>query len=139
MNPALDKFSRRYARRLLEREAALRKSGAWGAWEITKLNSGVPGAGGWGADVREAWKNAVFCVLVRPLSSGAHLGVSSLSGIRPSWPEMQRIKNEIVGEAKTAIEIYPPQAEVVDEANMFHLWVCAFLPAEFTIHGVDVQ
>ena len=52
-----------------------------------------------------------------------HLAVSSLSGIRPTWPEMQRIKNELVGSDATAIEVYPPERDVIDQADMFHLWV----------------
>jgi hypothetical protein len=36
---------------------------------------------------------------------------------------MQRIKNEIAGPGCTAVEVYPPAAEVVDGANMFHMWV----------------
>lgn len=66
----------------------------------------------------------VFSVLDRMDFSGArHLAVASLSGIRPTWHEMQRIKNEIAGPDATAIEVYPPESEVVDEADMFHLWI----------------
>ncbi len=36
---------------------------------------------------------------------------------------MQRIKDEIAGYDATAIEVYPPKSEVVDEADMFHIWV----------------
>lgn len=36
---------------------------------------------------------------------------------------MQRIKNELAGEDATAIEVYPPQADVIDQADMFHIWV----------------
>ncbi|MGR9527665.1 DUF7694 domain-containing protein (plasmid) [Priestia megaterium] len=37
--------------------------------------------------------------------------------------EKQRIKNEIFGEEYTAIEVFPKESELVDEANMYHLWV----------------
>lgn len=40
-----------------------------------------------------------------------------------SWPELQRIKNEIAGAARVAIEVYPAQDDVVDERNASHLWV----------------
>lgn len=36
---------------------------------------------------------------------------------------MQRIKNDLAGEDATAIEVYPPQADVIDQADMFHIWV----------------
>lgn len=36
---------------------------------------------------------------------------------------MQRIKDELAGVDATAIEVYPPKAEVIDQADMFHIWV----------------
>ena len=38
------------------------------------------------------------------------------------WREFQRIKNELVGEDWTAVEVYPPESEVVDDANIYHLF-----------------
>lgn len=49
--------------------------------------------------------------------------MASLSAIRPSWWEMQRIKDELAGKGCTAVEVYPPADEVVDDADMFHIWV----------------
>lgn len=42
---------------------------------------------------------------------------------RHDWRDMQRIKNEIVGEQYDAVEIYPAEDKLVDTANQFHLWV----------------
>lgn len=40
-----------------------------------------------------------------------------------SWDELQRVKREIgMGDA-WAVEIYPPDSQVVNVANMRHLWV----------------
>lgn len=39
------------------------------------------------------------------------------------WRAFQRIKNELVGEEYEAIEIYPRESELIDEANQYHLWV----------------
>jgi hypothetical protein len=39
------------------------------------------------------------------------------------WRALQRIKNELVGEEYEAIEIYPRESELIDEANQYHLWV----------------
>lgn len=39
------------------------------------------------------------------------------------WRDMQRIKNEICGYERTAVEIYPPMSNLVDTCNQFHLWV----------------
>lgn len=42
-----------------------------------------------------------------------------------SWSDLQTIKNELVedGEKSVAVEVFPPVAELVDQANMTHLWV----------------
>jgi hypothetical protein len=36
---------------------------------------------------------------------------------------MQRIKDTLAGPDRAAVEVYPPASEVVDQANMYHLWV----------------
>ena len=82
-------------RRLLALERKFRASGDWGVWETISL---APGQGGDGlaGQCHQVRRNRVFAVLVRLDATGVvHLAVSSLSGIRPSWPEMQRIKDEI--------------------------------------------
>jgi hypothetical protein len=85
---------------------------------------GQAGQGGWAATFTACHRNKVFAVLDRVAEAGVrHLAVSSLSGIRPTWPEMQRIKDELAGVDATAIEVYPPKAEVIDQADMFHIWV----------------
>ena len=124
--------------RLLALERKFRASGNWGPWETIPLDPGAMGEG-WAGQCHQVRRNRVFAVLVRLDASGVvHLAVSSLSGIRPSWPEMQRIKDEIAGPAATAIEVYPPQAHVVDEADMFHIWVLrGNLP--FGLHMKDRQ
>jgi hypothetical protein len=128
-NDAIAHLPRHERRRLIETESRRRKSGDWGDWQKFEAPLGLPGANGWARDVRIVCKNDVFCVLIRPLTDGNfHLAISSLSQIRPTWWESQRIKNEIIGESATAVEVYPPQSEVVDEADMYHLWTVGRLP-----------
>ena len=38
------------------------------------------------------------------------------------WDDLQAIKNEMLGEDVAAIEVFPREAAVVNEANMRHLW-----------------
>ena len=118
------------------REARLRKSGHWGEWQVVEFPKGTVGLGGWGFEITTANVNDVFSVLLRPLGDGIlHLAVSSLTGIRPTWYEMQRIKDDIAGPKATAVEIYPPQSEIVDGANMYHIWVLPNpLPFSFAHH-----
>jgi hypothetical protein len=39
------------------------------------------------------------------------------------WYELQRIKNEIVGPERTAVQVFPAVSELMDSANLYHLWV----------------
>lgn len=42
------------------------------------------------------------------------------------WADMQRIKDDLMGPERVAVEVYPPRSQLIDDANMYHLWV---LPA----------
>lgn len=39
------------------------------------------------------------------------------------WRDMQRIKNELCGQDREAVEIYPAEDRLVDTSNQYHLWV----------------
>lgn len=39
-----------------------------------------------------------------------------------TWDELQRVKNECLGEDVWCVEVYPAQGDVMDVANMRHLW-----------------
>lgn len=134
MNPVLMHVDRAQRRSLLKAEECNRAAGTWGAWEKITFPKGSIGRG-WSHDFDTAHRNKVFSVLDRILENGVrHLAVSSLSGIRPGWREMQRIKDELAGCDKTAVEVYPPSLEIVDQADMFHIWVLPE-PLPFGLHA----
>jgi hypothetical protein len=39
------------------------------------------------------------------------------------WRHVQAIKNSVAGPEREAIEIYPPESDLVDASNEYHLWV----------------
>lgn len=39
------------------------------------------------------------------------------------WSEIQKIKNELFGKEVTAIEYYPKESELVDQHNIYWLWI----------------
>lgn len=39
------------------------------------------------------------------------------------WRDLQRIKNELIGEEYEAVELYPAESRKVDTSNQYHLWV----------------
>lgn len=54
-----------------------------------------------------------------------------------TWDELQRVKNECLGEDVWCVEVYPAQDKLVDVNNMRHLWVLDEPPAtRFPEHAV---
>lgn len=87
-----------------------------------------------GAPPDEVWLSDRYQVIVRfvdaedPDAVGrhglVHLSVHAMdrSPVR-SWRHMQQIKNEVMGAERVAVEIFPPESELVDTSNEYHLWV----------------
>lgn len=127
-NQVLDRVNGQQRKSLLKDEAKRRASGDWGPWEHLSDESDLfplkHGMMGWVTEVTTAHRNKVFCVLERHDSCGViHAAVVSLSQIRPSWYEMQRIKDELFGEDRVAVEVYPKRSEIVDGSDTYHFWV----------------
>lgn len=81
----------------------------------------------------EIWKNDRYQVLVRrdvavgkDWPSMIHLSIKRLDrGVIHDWRDLQTIKNELVGANHEAVELYPADSRLVDQANQYHLWVLA--------------
>ena len=81
----------------------------------------------------EAFVNNQYCVMVfnrfvEMFDLGGeikHLVIKPADNkpIRNHWKTLQAIKNEICGTEQNAIEIYPKESTLIDEANVYHLWV----------------
>ena len=68
------------------------------------------------------------CASLAPWGRTAHLKVRRRDGQDGiSWDQLQQVKNDLLGEEVTAIEIYPAAYDLVDEAPIRHLWA---VPAE---------
>lgn len=39
------------------------------------------------------------------------------------WNDLQWIKNQLVGPEFEAVELYPAESRLMDDANQYHLWV----------------
>lgn len=83
----------------------------------------------------KVFKNNIYIVQVFEVDLGAW-GKGQKALIRRNdsapihkWHDFQRIKNEIFGEESTALEVYPKQSRLIDEANLYWLWV---LPEGFS-------
>lgn len=78
-------------------------------------------------------KNSRYQVSVREIADPEgkgppmhHLSIKRLDR-RPLGPErfrdFQRIKNELAGPEREAVEVYPAESRLVDTSNQYHLWV----------------
>lgn len=90
---------------------------------------------------QEVWSNGVYEVFVHYHApsdtlhkepgdyTGTRRGVVWLSVKRMDreairdWRHMQQIKNEVIGPEREAVELFPRESRVVDNANQYHLWV----------------
>lgn len=43
--------------------------------------------------------------------------------IQQHWATIQKIKNEIFGEETTAVEYYPAKSNLIDDHNIYWLWI----------------
>lgn len=118
-------------RHMMEREARVRhrmmRAGEWPGWNHKPIEPGeIPGAG-WAGAMREAWENQIYAVLSRPFMAGGlemtHLAIRSFFADDIPWRDKMRIKDELCGAQRHAVEIFPARALLVDAANMYHLWV----------------
>lgn len=68
--------------------------------------------------------NDNYLCVVREHPDCTHLSIKRLD-ILPvhNWQHMQQIKNDICGDEREAVEIYPAMSRIVDAANQYHLWV----------------
>lgn len=111
-----------------------RKSGKWPPWNCSAVAAGEIGGHGWTNDINCAYENGVYAVLVRSVVTEwgmvDHACISTLTGGDIAWRDKQRIKDELFGMERTAIEVFPARDELVDGADSFHLWV---LPETFAL------
>ncbi|MGH9427340.1 MAG: DUF7694 domain-containing protein [Terriglobia bacterium] len=73
----------------------------------------------------ELLKNSRYTVNIRHLRDGwTHLSVkrNDRSPLR-DWRELQRIKNEVCGLEREAVEIFPAESRLVDTSNQYFLFV----------------
>jgi hypothetical protein len=90
-------------------------------------------------DIAGCYLNNIYAVqaYARGDQGAVHLAIRRHDGAEVhGWSDLQRIKSELIGPTRVAIEIYPPDAELVDDANMRHLFVLPWgEAAPFTIQG----
>lgn len=72
----------------------------------------------------EVWMNDLYVVIKYARGDWHHLSIRRADR-KPcrDWRDFQAIKNQLCGEDREAVELYPAESRVVDTANQYHLWV----------------
>jgi hypothetical protein len=119
------RHSRKARRKAGTEFAKLAAKGDWGEWEdidfkresirigITPINNLV-----------KFYKNNLYTVQVQS-KNGIHRALIRRNDetTKVSWMHKQRIKNELFGKESVAVEVFPPESQLVDEANIYWLWI----------------
>lgn len=110
--------------RMAMRRLARQPWGRWGRRVFRRLTRSGDG-GRW---LDGCYLNNRYSVQISALVAGGqemlHLRVRRHDGAMPrSWADLQRIKDELVGAERVAVQVFPAASELVDEANLAHLWV----------------
>lgn len=77
-----------------------------------------------GVDV-DVWSNDVYSIVavVGRASGQAYLSIKRHDRhVVRDWRHLQQIKNEVMGPESEAVELFPAESRIVDEANQYHLW-----------------
>jgi hypothetical protein len=84
-------------------------------YDDEKIESSLPEA---------VFVNDRYQVLVRMAGQLLHLSIhrNDRRAVR-DWRELQQIKNEVAGPERFAFEVFPPESELADTSNEYHLWV----------------
>ena len=89
---------------------------------------------GWNAEMDRCWidNDANIYVTSRLIRTKfgtvEHVAISKGTGTNDgtgevSWSQKMQIKNELFGENRFAIEVFPKQKNLVDVCDVYHLWV----------------
>lgn len=117
-------------------ESMLHAPVKWTPFQLAKIHPDLVREG-----FEDCWMNSRYTVLIRRVKSDMgdlfHLSVKR-NDKNPlhDWRDLQRIKNELLGEEEEAMELYPAESRLVDGANQYHLWSFAGQRAPF---GYDAK
>lgn len=110
-----------------ERRRIKREEGRTSKWERKPSPKELHRGDGWVGELDRAWINDKYCVMARtiqtPWGQVDHACIRNTSSTDIPWKEKQKIKNELWGKEYTAVEVFPTENELVDDANMYHLWI----------------
>ena len=83
---------------------------------------------GWFGELNRAYLyEHKYCAVTREIETEwgkvIHCAFRNAEETDIPWAEKQWLKDSLFGQDRVAIEVYPTKERLVDEANMYHLWV----------------
>ena len=96
-----------------------------GDWPLWRNNTPLP---------IEVWRSRGFLVQIFQDGGNERITINRTThdgqgwGANLTWDEMQRLKSECGRSNRWAVEVFPPSDEVVNVANMRHLWLLPGIP-----------
>lgn len=92
-------------------------------WQTMKFERQQPDLAGQ-VNTVDIYINNIYLCIVREDKSFTQLSIKrhDKAAIH-NWQHLQQIKNDICGEMREGIEIYPAMSRIVDTCNQYHLWV----------------
>ncbi len=133
---------RRNRRSVYAVEDKARRTRQWAAWETIDVSGNRDKGDGWMREIHTAYRNG-WCVvqartLQTPFGAVEHLVIRTAKMAELGWAEKQRIKAELVGSERVAVEVYPAASATIDAAPIYHLWVLAAgMRLPFGLHASD--
>lgn len=117
-------MSKNYAHSRSMRRFMTKFGQSWGEWEERPAEVKVLVQQKATEHVKRAWNNDRYHVMemvvgdIQVLMVGRH-------DCKPDmpWTDLQRIKNELIGEEREAVEVFPKVSELIDQANARHIWI----------------
>lgn len=84
---------------------------------------------GWLSEMDRAFTDVEnrYVVMIRTIQTDwgqvEHACIRNAESTDIPWSEKQRIKNELFGRERAAVEVFPAESKLVDAAMMYHLWI----------------
>jgi len=93
----------------------------WGEWDEIDISEDHPDKL---EGVQRAWSNDRYAVQYLKRNGFEVLMVRRHDGGSDyPWRDLQRIKDEVMGPDREAVQVFPKKSEIVDSANMAHIWL----------------
>lgn len=120
-----------------ERRRIARAEGRTGVWQRKPSPLELKQGHGWFGEMDRCWINDKYCVMARTITTEwgkvDHACIRNYSSTDIPWREKYKIKNELWGKDYTAVEVFPEEDQLVDDANMYHLWIFKDYKLPFTL------